>query len=148
MRNRQRDSGQLGLWKPITPNQSIMTRHTFSRINKWHFQSNHKLSSNYITACRNTCREAGFQATDPFSYNYYYNKKNTHLKTLADTHLCYEFFHLAAFLKRCCNISFKQTVNFIKIHTLTAVHGLPMIKHTLREGLTSGMRPQLAVETK
>ena len=34
------------------------------------------------------------------------------------------------------------------MNILTAVHDLPMVKHTLGEGLTSGMRPQLTVETE
>ena len=56
----------------------------------------------FTTACRSRCQAAEFRATPSFSHSNNYNNTNTHLKTLANTHLRYELFHLAAFFKRRC----------------------------------------------
>ena len=152
MKNRQRDSGQQCLLQEGDLAQTYFYLSHFLTTKSMAFSNQiiQNLLLAFTIACHSTCQEEGFQATDsPFSYNNNgNNKENTHLETLADTHISYKFFHLAAFIKRCCRHSFKLTVHWWKIYTLTAIHDLPMVKHTLGEGLTGSMRPQFTIETE
>jgi hypothetical protein len=74
-------------------------------------------------------------------------KHQDYLESLAYADLGHHLFKLATLLERCCNTSQPDVVRQSK-RSLTSVHKLPVVEHTLGERLSRRMRTELTVETE